>query len=284
MKRSDLVLSLGQRLLLLLFIFIVCYGITSVAVYLLSRALAGNMPAALRIGAVLQDVFSFIVPAVATALIVTRKSAELLKVAVAPRLKYIGLLIAMLFLSIPIQENIIYWNYHIALPESLAGFGRWARELEDAGFSTMSVLLGNPSVGALIVNLLIIGFAAGFSEELLFRGCFQRLLTTGGVNRHVAVWTVAFVFSAMHFQFYGFVPRMLLGAYFGYLLIWTGSLWVPIIAHTLNNMMFVLVAWLQVRSGQPLTDEPTLYPWYLAAASAACVYIILLLFYKSRKP
>ena len=186
MKRSDLVLSLGQRLLLLLFIFIVCYGITSVAVYLLSRALAGNMPAALRIGAVLQDVFSFIVPAVATALIVTRKSAELLKVAVAPRLKYIGLLIAMLFLSIPIQENIIYWNYHITLPESLAGFGRWARELEDAGFSTMSVLLGNPSVGALIVNLLIIGFAAGFSEELLFRGCFQQLLTTGGVNRHVA--------------------------------------------------------------------------------------------------
>ena len=46
---------------------------------------------------------------------------------------------------------------------------------------------------------------------------------------------------------------MLLGAYFGYLLIWTGSLWAPVAAHMLNNMMFVLTAWLQVRDGEPVT-------------------------------
>ena len=78
MKRSDLVLSLGQRLLLLLFIFIVCYAITALAVGFLTKILADNIPAALRMGAVVQDVFAFIIPAVATSLIVTRKSAELL--------------------------------------------------------------------------------------------------------------------------------------------------------------------------------------------------------------
>ncbi len=281
MKRSDLVLSLGQRLLLLLFIFIVCYAITAVAVGFISGILKENIPAALRIGATLQDVFAFIVPAIATAMIVTRRPAELLCLTKLPVLKVLLLIVAMLFVSIPIQENIIYWNYHVELPDSLQGFSQMARNLEDANFHTMCTLMGNPSVGALIVNLLIIGLAAGFSEELLFRGCFQRLLTTGGVNRHLAIWIVAIFFSAMHFQFYGFVPRMLLGAYFGYLLIWTNSLWAPILAHVLNNMMFVIVAWHQVRTGHALTNEPTLYPVVYAIGSVILVAAVLFFMHRS---
>lgn len=283
MKRSDLVLSLSQRLLLLLFTFVFCYGITALAVGFVSKMLTDNIPAALRISAMLQDVFAFIVPAIATAMIVTRRPAELLCIPTRLSLKNIALIIAMLFVSIPLQENIIYWNYHITLPDCLEGFGRAARELEDASFRTMSLLLSNTSIGALILNLLIIGLAAGFSEELLFRGCFQRLLTTGGVNRHVAIWIVAIVFSAMHFQFYGFVPRVLLGAYFGYLLIWTGSIWAPVLAHTLNNMMFVIVAWKQVRDGGVITDEPTLYSWYAALGSGMLIYTVLFLLHKFRK-
>ncbi len=283
MKRSDLVLSLSQRLLLLLFTFVFCYGITALAVGFMSKLLTDNIPATLRISAMLQDVFAFIVPAIATAMIVTRRPAELLCIPTLLSLKNIALIIAMLFVSIPLQENIIYWNYHITLPDCLEGFGRAARELEDASFRTMSLLLSNTSIGALILNLLIIGLAAGFSEELLFRGCFQRLLTTGGVNRHVAIWIVAIVFSAMHFQFYGFVPRVLLGAYFGYLLIWTGSIWAPVLAHTLNNMMFVIVAWKQVRDGGVITDEPTLYSWYAALGSGLLIYMVLFLLHKFRK-
>ncbi|MDE5684243.1 MAG: CPBP family intramembrane metalloprotease [Muribaculaceae bacterium] len=283
MKRSDLVLSLSQRLLLLLFTFVFCYGITALAVGFMSKLLTDNIPATLRISAMLQDVFAFIVPAIATAMIVTRRPAELLCIPTRLSLKNIALIIAMLFVSIPLQENIIYWNYHITLPDCLEGFGRAARELEDASFRTMSLLLSNTSIGALVLNLLIIGLAAGFSEELLFRGCFQRLLTTGGVNRHVAIWIVAIVFSAMHFQFYGFVPRVLLGAYFGYLLIWTGSIWAPILAHTLNNMMFVIVAWKQVRDGGVITDEPTLYSWYAALGSGLLIYMVLFLLHKFRK-
>ena len=170
MKRSDLVLSLGQRLLLLLFIFIVCYAITALAVGFLTKILADNIPAALRIGAVVQDVFAFIVPAVATSLIVTRKSAELLCVPRGVSPLAVGLILAMLFVSIPIQEDIIYWNYHIALPAWLESFGQAARELEDANFRTMCMLLDNPSVGALAVNLLIIGFAADMDRS----NCLQR--------------------------------------------------------------------------------------------------------------
>lgn len=282
MKRTDFVLTLGQRLLLLFFIFIVCFAITAVAATLISHLLKTNVAAALRISTTIQDVLTFVVPAVATAIIVTRKPAELLCLQRRINLTTIFCILAMLVVSIPIQENIIYWNANITLPESLDAFVKFARTLEDEAFRSMCMLLNNSSAATLVVNILIIGIAAGFSEEILFRGCFQRLLTTGGVNTHVAIWTVAFVFSAMHGQFFGFVPRMLLGAYFGYLLIWTQSLWAPVLAHVLNNTVFVIGAWLQVRQGNPIDDTPTLYPISLAIISTVLVVILLTLLYKKR--
>ena len=162
---------------------------------------------------------------------------------------------------------------------SLSAFENVARALEDAAFTTMKNLLANDSVAALAVNILIVGVLAGISEELLFRGCFQRLLTTGGVNKHLAVWIVAICFSAMHFQIFGFVPRTLLGAYFGYLLLWTRSLWVPVAAHILNNVMFVISAWLQIRTEgiESLDNTPSLWPVWLTVASTAATAFSLYL-------
>ena len=279
MKKSDLVLSLGQRLLLLLCTFLVCYVLTVAASYVLGRALSGNIAGALRISAVLQDVLTFIIPAIVTALLVTRKPAELLCLTKKPGALTLILVAAVLAVSVPIQEAVIYWNYHMSLPASLSAFENVARALEDAAFTTMKNLIANDSVAALAVNILIVGVLAGISEELLFRGCFQRLLTTGGVNKHLAVWIVSICFSAMLFQIFGFVPRTLLGAYFGYLLLWTRSLWVPVAAHILNNVMFVISAWLQIRTEgiESLDNTPSLWPVWLTVASTAATAFSLYL-------
>ena len=229
-KKSDLVLSLGQRLLLLLCIFLICYLLTMGSAYIIGRALGSNPAAAIRITTVIQDLMTFIVPAVATAVFVTRRPADLLCLTRSPRIVFFIGILAILVVSIPVQEAIIYWNHNITLPQSMSAFEDAARTMENSAFQAMATLLSDTSVPALAVNILIIGILAGLSEELLFRGCFQRLLTTGGVNRHVAIWTVAICFSALHFQLFGFVPRILLGAYFGYLLLWSGSLWAPVTA------------------------------------------------------
>lgn len=285
MKKSDLVLTLGQRLLLLLCTFLVCYILTMAAAYVLGRVLGGNIAGAMRISAVLQDFLTFIIPAIVTALLVTRRPAELLCLTRKPKALSLLLVAVVLTVSVPAQEAVIYWNYHLTLPESMASFENTARTMENAAFETMKTLLANDSVAALIVNILIIGVLAGLSEEFLFRGCFQRLLTTGGVNRHVAVWIVAICFSAMHFQLFGFVPRTLLGAYFGYLLLWTGSLWVPVTAHILNNVMFVITAWQQVRAEgvASLDNEPSLWPAWLTVTSVAATAIALYLTCKTGK-
>lgn len=284
MKRSDLVLTLSQRLILLLCIFIVCYLLTAASIFFIGRMLSERADAAMRISAVLQDVFTFIVPAVATAVLVCRRPAALLCLMRAPSLMMIFLVAAMLFISIPAQEAVIYWNYNIELPAAFDGFVEKARAMEDSAFEAMKMMMGNDSVASLILNLLIIGVAAGFSEELLFRGCFQRLLTTAGINPHIAIWTVALCFSALHMQFFGFVPRVLLGAYFGYLLLWSRSIWLPVTAHVLNNMMFVLTAWQQSRSTgiDSLSNEPTLWGWGVTLCSAVLSAGVLWLMWRSR--
>jgi hypothetical protein len=86
----------------------------------------------------------------------------------------------------------------------------------------------------------MIGIIPAVGEELLFRGIIQRVLIQWTRNKHLGVWIAAILFSALHFQFYGFVPRALLGVMFGYMLIISGNLWLPVIAHFINNTVAVI--------------------------------------------
>ena len=113
----------------------------------------------------------------------------------------------------------------------------------------------------------------------------QPLLISDKKNIHVAVWVSAFVFSAIHMQFYGFIPRMLLGGLYGYLLFWSGSLWLPVIAHFVNNGLAVLVYYMRF-NGTEMPDPDTLglgEQWWLAVLSALCVSALLFFLYKIRK-
>ena len=105
-------------------------------------------------------------------------------------------------------------------------------------------MLQMSNIGDLTIMILIVGVLTGIGEEFVFRGIVQRLFLEKFRNRHIAVWTTAIIFSAIHFQFYGFVPRMLLGAFFGYLLVWSGNIWLPVTAHALNNSLSVIGAYI----------------------------------------
>lgn len=288
MRRSDLILSLSRRLLLLLCFFVLGYALTTGLSLIAGKLITGNEAAYLRIITVIQDLIIFILPAIATACLVCRKPAELLALGREPSGVSLLCIAIILTVSIPAMESLIYWNAGLHFPASLADFEAAARQMEATASGLVETLLrSNTGIAGLVLNLMIIGIMAGFSEELLFRGCFQRLLTTGGVNKHVAVWTVAFVFSAFHFQIFGFVPRMLLGAYFGYLLIWTRSIWAPMLAHTLNNSIYVVAAWLQLQHnpGTPLSSDSAgeLYPPAVIAISVAATAAALALMHSSNK-
>lgn len=117
---------------------------------------------------------------------------------------------------------------------------------EELAEQMTEAMLNMPNVTSLLINLLVVAVIPAVCEELAFRGVLQIQLSRMFKNVHAGIWVSAFVFSFIHFQFYGFLPRMLLGAFFGYLLVHTGSIWAPILAHFLNNAAAVSVHYVQL--------------------------------------
>jgi membrane protease YdiL (CAAX protease family) len=130
----------------------------------------------------------------------------------------------------------------------------------------------------MILNLFIIAILPAVGEEFFFRGVLQKILIKLFKSGHVGIWVTAFIFSAIHFQFFGFVPRFILGLIFGYLFFWSGTLWLPVISHFINNAVPVIMAYIQ---GMEKFNAPTDTPsWKLALALPLPVAIgLVILFY-----
>mgnify|MGYP001024600752 FL=1 len=273
-------ISFGKRMLLFLMLFVLGSTLAGALAYIIGNV-SSDAIAAVRISAISQDLFAFVLPAAVVAVLSSRLPAGFLKIRHAPC--GIGTVIAVctLICSIPLINSIVMWNESITLPESIHQY--FAAMEHNAGHAT-AMMLGGDSVADLIIGILIVGIMAGISEELFFRGAMQGLFMSRPMNPHAAIWITAIIFSAFHMQFFGFVPRLLLGAFFGYTVYWTGSLWTAIIAHVANNSMIVTAQWLTTRHIIPTdinsfgTDSP-LYISVSLAMTGAGIWLL----WKSRR-
>lgn len=236
-------LSFGKRMALFVCAFFLCFLVSGVLGYMVMRLGHSGAPS-LRIATVVQDVLVFIVPPVVTALLVTRRPDRFLMLDNVPRPAIVLLVLFTFIMSVPLMNRIVMWNESLRLPESMHALQQWMAEAEQHAARMTEVLIGGKSVMSMVLGVLIVGVLAGLSEELFFRGGMQRLFMTRPMNPHVAIWLTAILFSLFHFQFFGFVPRMLLGALFGYMAWWTRCLWVPVTLHILNNSLVVITTWL----------------------------------------
>src|SRR5690554_4442761 len=154
------------------------------------------------------------------------------------------LLIPLLFGFIMFNSLFIYWNMQVEFPEFMSGFEEWALLKEKEMMGITLYLTDFANTGELVAGILVIGVLAGIGEEYLFRGILQPKLNGYSGNAHARIWLSAFIFSAIHFQFYGFLSRLMLVDLFGYLYYYSGSLVYPIIAHILNNAITVVAVYL----------------------------------------
>ncbi|GAB2782121.1 CPBP family intramembrane metalloprotease [Rhabdobacter roseus] len=157
----------------------------------------------------------------------------------------------------PFNSLMIEWNNQMSLPEGLQGVEQWMRAKEDQLGKLTKHLVQFESAGQLLIAIVVIGFIPSVGEEVLFRGVLQRKLAEEWASVHTAIWVSAIVFSAIHVQFYGFLPRMLLGAMFGYLYYWSGRLSIAIFAHFVNNGFTVFMMYLYHRKAIPIDIEDT---------------------------
>jgi membrane protease YdiL (CAAX protease family) len=177
---------------------------------------------------------------------------------------------------------IIEWNSKIHLPDALKNFENWAREKEDLATEVTKFLTQFDSVGQFVVAIIVIGLFAGIGEELVFRGLLQPALHRLTKNIHVAIWISAILFSALHMQFFGFVPRVLLGALFGYLYYWSGNLAVPMFAHFVNNAFSVIAIYMLQKGVTDMDVESTEAMPLSVVLSFTLLTAVLLFFFRKQ--
>lgn len=227
---------------------VVVTGLYGIPMYQLENMLQDvKNPLTLQVLKVIQTgstIGTFIVPAWVLAYLFhgdPKEYLQLRKLAPATSLLWVGL---GMLTAVPLINLLGDLNSKMHLPSFLAPVEQWMRDSEDKAAVLTKAFLDMPDPGALLFNLFMIALLPAIGEECLFRGVVQRLFSEWSGKKQVGIWAAALLFSAMHLQFYGFVPRLLLGALLGYLLLWSGSIWLPMLAHFLNNAAAVIAAYL----------------------------------------
>lgn len=200
---------------------------------------------AIRLMAFANQVFSFMIPAIFlgfiffrdqwTAFVGLRTSVNFPAIK-TPSLNNTGLALLIMLLSWPLAQFLYLINMDIPLPDFLIA-------MEDSTNDLIEGIVAVNSLPELLLVLVLVALTPAIGEELMFRGLLQRIITYNGLNKHLAVIISALVFSAIHMQFQGFLTRFALGLILGYLFVFSGSLWISIIAHFLFNGSQVIIAY-----------------------------------------
>ena len=233
-------------------------------------------PSLMRISQFISAVGTFLLPACFFAWLCSNQPKRYLSIGELPTLEVLALTFLSMLLINPAISLTGLLNQQMELPSFMEGIEHWMRTQEDEAERLTLLLLSEKGIGALLANLLVVALTAGITEEFLFRGAFQRILERWTSNPHWVIWIAACLFSAFHMQFYGFLPRMLLGAYFGYLLYWSRNIWIPVFAHFTNNAFAVIcMSDEQLKQNEFISGEvtaPNLLPYIVMAVIGLALF------------
>jgi len=146
------------------------------------------------------------------------------------------LVIAIMMIITPFIGLLLEWNMMISFPE-------WLLQFDINSEAIVTAFLQMDTIWDLFYTILVIAVVPAIGEELLFRGYLQQKLGNWLSNPHSAILITAFLFSTIHFHFQGMIPRFVLGVLLGYLFYWSNSLWLPILAHFVNNAQAVILSY-----------------------------------------
>lgn len=185
----------------------------------------------------------FIIPPIVYAFITSRNGAQKLSLTTFSKPVNYAFILLLMVVSTPFLSWTVEMNSQLVLPDFLSEIEQWMKQSEEQAMALTKAFLTFDGVGSLLFILLIVAIIPAIGEELLFRGVLQKICIRWTNNVHWGIWITAILFSALHLQFYGFLPRMLLGALFGYLFYWSKSLWLPILGHFINNGSVVIFSY-----------------------------------------
>jgi uncharacterized protein len=228
-----------------------------------------------------RQVSLFLIPSLVIIFIVKGKGRSYTGMDKFPGAEIIGLIVLLAFFVIPVTVFTGQLNARMDLPGWLSGIEEKMIAKEEMASKLTELLIRSVNITALLVNVLLIAVIPAFCEELLFRGVLQQLMVKVCQSAHLGIWLTAIIFSAIHLQFFGFIPRMILGLSFGYLFYLTRSLWSSILAHFINNAIPVVISYF---TGWKALNERTANPDSHGAAIPVISLVVCgLIFYWLRK-
>ncbi len=219
-------------------------------------------------------IFTFLIPAYAVAFISHPDPSHHLRINKRIDYRETIMVILLMISCIPVINLMAEWNAALNLPDALDRLEKIMITMEESAQHMQEQLLAADNSIGLVVNLIVIAVLPALGEEILFRGIIQRTLREWLKNPHAAIIVTGFLFSFVHFQFFGFIPRMFLGIIFGYLLYWTGKLWIPILAHFVNNALATMWYYIYFKNEKavPNPDE------FGTSSESVFLYISIVIF------
>ncbi len=185
----------------------------------------------------------FLVPPIAYGLFTSKKPLKKLSLDKWNKPVNYVLILILMIISTPFISWLIELNANMVLPEFMSGVEEWMHSSEREAEDLTRAFLTFDGLGSLFYILIIVAVIPALGEELLFRGVLQKIFINWFNSPHIGVWVTSILFSALHMQFFGFFPRLLLGLMFGYIFLWSKSLWLPILGHFINNGSVVIASY-----------------------------------------
>jgi membrane protease YdiL (CAAX protease family) len=186
----------------------------------------------------------------------------------------------IMFVSSPIIEWLINVNQRMEFSGPLKSIQDWMREKEDTAQKMTTVLLEMKTVGSMVKNVLLVGLLTAIAEEFMFRGVIQTIFTRWTKSANWAVWITAILFSSFHMEFFGFLPRMMLGVLLGYMVVWSGSIWPAVWGHFINNGTAVVVTYLYQHKQIKVNPDSQHVFNYSSYLFSLIIVLFLLLLYR----
>jgi membrane protease YdiL (CAAX protease family) len=236
----------------------------------------------LRYLLIIQDISLLIIPSIIILWLMKPESDARIPGLRIPQLKEIGLVVILTFCIFPVTSFTGQINSAMHLPGWLSGVEHWMIEKEDKADNLIDMLIVSNTFWAMMLNLLTIALIPAISEELIFRGVFQKIFNNLFKSGHIAIWFTAFIFSTIHFQFFGFIPRFILGLVFGYLFFWSGTLWLPVISHFINNAFPVILTYIQSMEKLNTSSHTSLWKQAFALPLPLVIILVILFYFRNK--
>jgi membrane protease YdiL (CAAX protease family) len=232
---------------------------------------------------IVQDISLLVIPSIIILKLMKPESETKLPGFMIPQPKEVILVVILAFCLFPITSFTGQINSAMHLPDWLSGVEQWMIRQEDKSDNLIESLIEAKTFPVMILNLFLIAVLPAVGEELIFRGVFQKIFYNLFRSGHLAIWFSAFLFSTLHFQFFGFIPRLILGLVFGYLFFWSGNLWVPVISHFVNNAFPVLVSYIQDHGHLNTQTDFPLWQQAIITLLSIAVSLVILNYFRNKR-